>query len=142
MKCQRCSNGEAAYRVHTDAIDMKVCAACAAEARRLGIAVEVPAAGDLLQLDVGKQHEAALGRGAAVPPRVDALLKVALELCLDLRGVAEADRLGLVEDEQVKPCEEPRPRVRPVVWITGRTGDGPPTECTWTNTPAAASGSP
>ena len=41
MKCQRCSSGEAAYRVHTDAIDMKVCAACAAEARRLGIAVEV-----------------------------------------------------------------------------------------------------
>jgi hypothetical protein len=41
MKCQRCLTGEAAYRVHTDAIDMKVCATCAAEARRLGIAVEV-----------------------------------------------------------------------------------------------------
>ena len=41
MKCQRCSNGEAAYRVHSDAIDMKVCAACAEEAQRLGIAVEV-----------------------------------------------------------------------------------------------------
>jgi hypothetical protein len=31
MKCQRCLIGEAAYRAHTDA----------AEARRLGIAVEV-----------------------------------------------------------------------------------------------------
>ena len=41
MKCQRCLRGEAAYRVHSDAIDMKVCAACAEEAQRLGIAVEV-----------------------------------------------------------------------------------------------------
>ena len=41
MKCQRCLSAEAAYRVHTDAIDMKVCAACAEEARRLGLAVEV-----------------------------------------------------------------------------------------------------
>jgi hypothetical protein len=46
MKCQRCLHGEAAYRVHTDAIDMKVCAACAAEARRLGIAVEVLVGGE------------------------------------------------------------------------------------------------
>ena len=46
MKCQRCSSGEAAYRVHTDAIDMKVCAACGAEARRLGIAVEVLIGGE------------------------------------------------------------------------------------------------
>jgi hypothetical protein len=42
MECQRCSTGkEAKYRVYTDVIDMKVCAACADEARRLGIAVEV-----------------------------------------------------------------------------------------------------
>jgi protein-arginine kinase activator protein McsA len=41
MKCQRCLKGEAAYRVHSDAIDMKVCAACAEEIQRLGIAVEV-----------------------------------------------------------------------------------------------------
>jgi hypothetical protein len=41
MKCQRCLRSEAAYRVHSDAIDMKVCAACADEAKRLGIAVEV-----------------------------------------------------------------------------------------------------
>jgi ribosome-binding protein aMBF1 (putative translation factor) len=41
MKCERCLKGkEAQYRVHTDLIDMKVCAACAEEAGRLGIAVE------------------------------------------------------------------------------------------------------
>ena len=41
MECQRCLLGkEAKYRVYTDVIDMKVCAACADEARRLGIAVE------------------------------------------------------------------------------------------------------
>ena len=48
MKCQRCFRGEEAkYRVYTDIIDMKVCAACAEEARKLGIAVEV--------LDGGKE---------------------------------------------------------------------------------------
>ena len=42
MKCQRCCGREkAVYRVRSDVIDMKVCAACADEARRLGIAVEV-----------------------------------------------------------------------------------------------------
>jgi hypothetical protein len=41
MKCQRCLNSKAVYRVYTDAIDMKVCATCAEEAGRLGIAVEV-----------------------------------------------------------------------------------------------------
>jgi DNA-binding NtrC family response regulator len=42
MKCQRgCGRKEATYRVRSDVIDMKVCAACADEARRLGIAVEV-----------------------------------------------------------------------------------------------------
>ena len=42
MKCQRCcGREEAVYRVRSDVIDMKVCAACAAEARRLRIAVEV-----------------------------------------------------------------------------------------------------
>ena len=46
MNCQRCLSGEVAYRVHTDAIDMKVCAACGAEARRLGIAVEVLIGGE------------------------------------------------------------------------------------------------
>jgi protein-arginine kinase activator protein McsA len=41
MKCQRCCGREATYRVRSDVIDMKVCAACADEARRLRIAVEV-----------------------------------------------------------------------------------------------------
>ena len=42
MKCQRCMSGqEATYRVRSDVIDMEVCAACADEARRLGVAVEV-----------------------------------------------------------------------------------------------------
>jgi hypothetical protein len=41
MKCQRCLKEEAAvYSVFSDLIDMKVCAACAEEARRIGIAVE------------------------------------------------------------------------------------------------------
>ena len=47
MKCQRCSGREeASYRVRSDVIDMKVCAACADEARRLGIAVEVLGGGE------------------------------------------------------------------------------------------------
>ncbi len=41
MKCQRCLRDEATYRVYTDAMDMKVGFACAEEACRLGIAVEV-----------------------------------------------------------------------------------------------------
>ena len=41
MKCERCSTDEdATYRVYTDAMEMKVCAACAAEAQKLGIASE------------------------------------------------------------------------------------------------------
>ena len=47
MKCQRCcGREEASYRVRSDVIDMKVCAACAAEARRLGITVEVLGGGE------------------------------------------------------------------------------------------------
>jgi hypothetical protein len=42
MKCERCWRGEEAkFRVHTDIIDIRVCAACADEARELGIAVDV-----------------------------------------------------------------------------------------------------
>ena len=42
MKCQRCSSDqEPAYRVYTDALNIKVCATCAKEALALGIAVEV-----------------------------------------------------------------------------------------------------
>jgi hypothetical protein len=32
---------EATYRVYSDAMEMKVCAACAAEAQRLGLAIEL-----------------------------------------------------------------------------------------------------
>jgi hypothetical protein len=42
MECQRCLTGkEAKYRVYSDIIDMKVCTACADEARKLGITVEI-----------------------------------------------------------------------------------------------------
>jgi hypothetical protein len=41
MKCQRCVRGEeATYCVRSDVIDMKVCAVCGDEARRLGLTVE------------------------------------------------------------------------------------------------------
>ena len=46
MKCERCRREEAACRVRSDVIDMKVCAACADEATRLGIAVEVLVGGE------------------------------------------------------------------------------------------------
>jgi hypothetical protein len=47
MKCQRCCRREeASCRVRSDIIDMKVCAACADEARRLGLAVEVLGGGE------------------------------------------------------------------------------------------------
>jgi predicted metal-binding protein len=40
-RCARCLNGkQARYRVYTDTMDIAVCAACAGEARRLGISVE------------------------------------------------------------------------------------------------------
>ena len=40
MKCQRCLSGEKpAYLVCSDALVMAVCAACADEARRLGLTV-------------------------------------------------------------------------------------------------------
>jgi hypothetical protein len=40
-KCERCLTGEdATFRACSDLIDMAVCAACAEEARRLGITVE------------------------------------------------------------------------------------------------------
>jgi hypothetical protein len=41
MKCQRCLTDEAIYRVYTDALDIEVCFACAKDASRLGIAVDL-----------------------------------------------------------------------------------------------------
>ena len=50
MECQRCLTGkEAKYRIYSDVIDMKVCAAWADEGRRLGLTVE--------PLDNGKQKK-------------------------------------------------------------------------------------
>jgi hypothetical protein len=41
MKWQRCLSGEeATYRVYSDALEMAVCVACAAVARKLGLTVE------------------------------------------------------------------------------------------------------
>ena len=41
MQCERCRSGaEAIFRVRSDILDMLVCAACAAEARMMGIPVE------------------------------------------------------------------------------------------------------
>jgi hypothetical protein len=41
MQCERCRSGaEAIFRVRTDILDMSVCAACAKEARVIGIPVE------------------------------------------------------------------------------------------------------
>jgi ribosome-binding protein aMBF1 (putative translation factor) len=42
MKCQRCGNDkEAEFRVISDILDMKVCADCAAEARKIGLTLEI-----------------------------------------------------------------------------------------------------
>jgi hypothetical protein len=42
MKCQRCGNDkEAEFRVVSDILDMKVCADCAAEARKIGLSLEI-----------------------------------------------------------------------------------------------------
>ena len=42
MKCQRCfDDRRVVYCVSSDVINLRVCASCAAEARRLGLAVEV-----------------------------------------------------------------------------------------------------
>jgi hypothetical protein len=42
MKCQRCGNDkEAEFRVVSDILDMKVCADCAGEARRIGLSLRI-----------------------------------------------------------------------------------------------------
>jgi len=40
LKCQRCQEEDAAFRVFTDAMDIDVCPSCAEEARLLEIATE------------------------------------------------------------------------------------------------------
>jgi hypothetical protein len=47
MKCQRCfDDRRVVYRVTSDVINLTVCASCAAEARILGLAVEVFSVGE------------------------------------------------------------------------------------------------
>jgi hypothetical protein len=42
MKCQRCGNDkEAEFRVVSDILDIKVCADCATEARKIGLSLEI-----------------------------------------------------------------------------------------------------
>ena len=51
MKCQRCTSGPGAtYRVYSDAMEIKVCAACAAEAKRLGLAIELLHPGEVTKV--------------------------------------------------------------------------------------------
>jgi hypothetical protein len=62
MKCQRCLSGEeATCRVRSDVIDMKVCAVCADEARRLRLTVE--ALGDEGRRGTGEKRERERGPG-------------------------------------------------------------------------------
>lgn len=41
MYCERCGQRKASYRAYSDILNIEVCDACAAEARRLGIAVQI-----------------------------------------------------------------------------------------------------
>lgn len=62
MKCRRClKNDDTQYRVHSDAIDMKVCGSCAEKARELGIVVEV--------LDLGERRKSGSKRADKNRPR-------------------------------------------------------------------------
>ena len=51
MECQRClrDGAEAIYRVFSDTINMKVCVACADEARKLGINVDPLDSGEVIR---------------------------------------------------------------------------------------------
>ena len=53
MKCQRCeTQREAEFRVVSDVMNIKVCAVCAAQARRLGTSLQV------IEIDKEKSQEA------------------------------------------------------------------------------------
>jgi len=60
MKCQRCESGkEAEFRVVSDILDIKVCADCAGEARRIGMSLEI--------VDIGKvNRERAPGKSVTL----------------------------------------------------------------------------
>jgi hypothetical protein len=54
MNCQRCGNDkEAEFRVVSDILDIKVCADCAAEARKIGLPLEI------VEIDKAKDERAA-----------------------------------------------------------------------------------
>jgi hypothetical protein len=81
MECQRCLLGlEAKYRVYTDIVDMKVCAACADEARRLGIVVEV--------LDGGKGKNNGAQKQTQTPELPAGILGFFALVTDDLRSVS------------------------------------------------------
>jgi len=64
MKCQRCERGkEAEFRVISDILDIKVCADCAGEARKIGLSLEI------LEIDKAK-NERAPGKAKARGYRV------------------------------------------------------------------------
>ena len=59
MKCERCeSDKEAEFRVISDVLDIKVCADCAREARKIGLSLEV------IEIDKAK-NERGPGKAAA-----------------------------------------------------------------------------
>ena len=59
MKCKRCeSDKEAEFRVISDVLDIKVCADCAQEARKIGLSLEV------IEIDKAK-NERGPGKAAA-----------------------------------------------------------------------------
>jgi len=61
MKCQRCGNDkEAEFRVVSDVLDIKVCADCAGEARKLGMSLEI------LEIKKAKYERAASNAEGAV----------------------------------------------------------------------------
>jgi hypothetical protein len=67
MKCQRCGNDkEAEFRVVSDILDMKVCADCAAEARRIGLSLEIVAI-DAADNDRAASNDGRQRRGGKIP---------------------------------------------------------------------------
>ena len=60
MKCERCeSDKEAEFRVISDVLDIKVCADCAREARKIGLSLEI------IEIDKAK-NERAPGKAEAL----------------------------------------------------------------------------
>jgi hypothetical protein len=59
MKCQRCENDkEAQFRVASDILDIKVCADCAGEARKIGTSLEIVEIGKAINEVAASKREA------------------------------------------------------------------------------------